>query len=612
MFSFKRPKVVNQLTTLINKNPEGVTIREVLANQDLSPSIRNEVPELLDFFCPPLPTPQSAERQASSTKEYALREERQKDLALLAFTSKLNRKGEAFADDECFRFNRNASNIISSPSKKFHDRLVYYYSDGNGKYTPSPFLYQLIKFAKSFKGKVSVHHQPVFYGHFHRIFEAIVRSTKGEFFEIIYKVEPSLNPFYKILVDRIYFTSIRQLYITCASEYPQQFAGSDSENSSSVYNELSKYGARESKKIKGKKDKVLKKIYMPEKEYNEYKDKADKDKTYSLLQFDQIGFVKNVQYLKKEEAEQKKDKKKVKIENQVDGSGNIKRKKSRIDFYQNVVASLLAIRDILNDSIEVPQHLRNDDMITNILIIGKNLPESSFAVSLAYSLVLKIATSDHKSLEDYREILNKYKPNYDVDLPKLRARIEKPIHEDNQNECSGEHLIYQMPLYFLGLPKGFQDLFFSETKYSDQYDNQFVFSIKSVLTKSEQITFFERDNNDFLKCLCKALPDPPKLNLADYKSNDDSIDPELGPVQLDENNNAPHPKRELLRGHLWDIAKYIDDEKRFKKDKLKFKSGGEWDQLHKKVVEYYKRVYAYTKEPTDEEEEEEDNPDPSE
>lgn len=610
MFSFKRPKVVNQLTTLINKNPE-VTIKEVLANQDLSPSIRNEVPELLDFFCPPLPTPQSAERQASSAKEYELREERQKDLALLAFTSKLNREGQTFEDDKCFRFNRNASNILSSPSRKFHDRLVYYYSDGKGNYTPSPFLHQLIKFAKSFNGKVSVHHQPVFYGHFHRIFEAIVRSTKGEFFETIYKVEPNLNPFYKILVDRIYFTSIRQLYITCASEYPQQFAGSDKEKSC-VYNELSKYGAEESKKIKGKKGKVLKKIYMQENEYNEYKRKADKDKTYRLLQYDQVGFVKNVEYLKEDEAQKKSEKIKEKVGDQVGGSGNIKRKKSRMDFYQNVVASLLAIRDILNDSIEVPQHLRNDEMITNILTIGKNLPESSFAVSLAYSLVLKIATSDNKSLNDYREILdhNDFKPKYE-NLSKLRARIEKPIHEDNQNECSGEHLIYQMPLYFLSLPKGFQDLFFSETKYSDQYDNQFVFSIKSVLTKDEQIQFFERDNNYFLKCLCKALPDPPKLNLADYKSNDDSIDPELGSIELDDNNNVQRPNRELLRGHLWDIAKYIDDEKRFKKDKLKFKLEGEWEQLHNKVVEYYNRVYAYTKEPV-EEEEEEDNPDPSE
>lgn len=600
MFTFKRPKVVNQLTTLINKNPEGTTVKEVLENQDLSQSIRNEVPELLDFFCPPLPNPPSVERPMSSAEANKLKEKRQKDLALLAFTSKLNRKGDEYDND--FRYNRNASNIISSPSKKFHDRLVYYYSDGKGKYIFSPFLEELIKFARSLNpdSNHKVHHQMAFYGHFHRIFEAIIRSTKGQFFETIYKIAPDLNPFYKVILRQIHIISIRQLYITSSSEYPQQFSGTNNEKPSIVFIELSKFGAEESEKIKGKrsKGKTVKKVHIKQELFDDYNKKKSENKNYKIVKIDQYGQVKRIEYKEKSENYAKNHK-------STEANQNKKRKKkTRNDHYQNSVASLLAIRDILNDSTDAFQNLRNNDIIENILKIGKNSPETSFTVSLAYNLILKISTNDKKSINDFRKILDKFPPDLNQ-FPKLKARVEKLEFENEVEESSGEHLIYQMPLYFLSLPKTFQDLFFSKKKYSGIFDDQFIFSIKSVLTKKEQIDFFMKDNNYFLKGLCKTLPEPPKLDLTNFDRNDQTIDPELPSIEIVDEKVAEDslPKqRGPLYGHLWDIARYIDDEKRFKIEEIPFKSDPEWKKLHEKVVEYYLRVFAYVKEPVEEEE----------
>lgn len=608
MFAFKRPKVVNQLTQLINKDPNGTKVKDVLSNNDLSPSIRNEVPELLDFFCPPQASPPNIEKPENMRESNKLQEDRQTELSLLAFTSKLNREGEEYAEDKYFRFNRNASNIISSPSKKFHDRLVYYYSDGNGKYTPSPFLEQLIKFARSMRPENNVHHQAVFYGHFHRIFEALVRSSKGQFFDAIYKLAPDLNPFYTILLNRIDLTSIRQLYITCTSEFPQQFAGSDCKNQdpSVVFIELSKFGANESLLIRGKRGKTLRKVHVKKDKVKEFNSEKSKNKDFNIVQSDDVGYKKRIlNYMSKEDAAKQTNAKKITRDSQ-SISGKTKMKKSRYYHFQLVISSLIAIRDIMNDSTEVVRYFRNNEVIENLLKIGKNAPESSFIVSLSYNLILRIATSDRKNLNEFKNILNQKEFLPDMSkLPDLKRRIET-IQTDSQCECSGEHLIYQMPLYFLDLSEDFHNLFFTEKKYSDKFDEQFVYSIKHVLSKQEQIDYFTRNDNKFLRNLCKVLPEPPKLDLANYSNNDTSVDPELPPIQVHDNKVEDDflPKsREPLQSFLWDVAKYIDDEKRFKEDEIKFKSSDEWTQLHDKVTKYYERVYAFVSEPVDEEEE---------
>ena len=61
MLKFHRRKIVNKLTQLINNNPE-TKVKDVLSCEDLSLSIRQNVPELLDFFSPPLPSPPNIER----------------------------------------------------------------------------------------------------------------------------------------------------------------------------------------------------------------------------------------------------------------------------------------------------------------------------------------------------------------------------------------------------------------------------------------------------------------------------------------------------------------------------------------------------------------------
>ena len=610
MFAFKRPKVINKLTQLINGNPN-VSVKEVLANEDLSPSIRNEVPELLDFFCPPLPTPPSPERQPSTDENITKVEGRQRILSKLAFTSELNKKEEDFKESEnlakYLRFNRNASNILSSPSKKFHDRLVYYYVQANGKKTPSPFLEELIKFANSMAKNPNRHHNPVFYGHFHRIFEAVIRSSKGQFFETLYTLEPSFKPFYNILLNKLNLTSIRQLYVTCASEFPHQFAGlTQDQDPNVVFVELSNFGKKNSEKIHGKKIKRIHKIHMKEAEYNDFLDKKKADKKYTVKKLDHVGREQIILDISNKNSFNKKHSK-VDDTQALECSGKKRSKRSRADHFHLVVATLLAIRDIMNDSTEVAHYFRVKEVISNLLIIGRNLPELSFALSLAYSLILKIALDDNQRLSDFEDLLieayEKDRPN-DKDIETLKNRIEKAEElASNIPDYACDHQIYQIPLYFRKLPDSLHELFFSKQKYSDRFDEQYIFSIKRVLSKEEQIQFFTQQDNKFLKGLCNALPEAPKIDLTAYNANA-TAQYELPSIM---DSKEPPCRREPLRGHLWDIAKYINDEKHFTNDEIPFKKGKEWQGLQDKVNQYFKNVYAYVSEPTDEENDDIDN-----
>ena len=112
MFSFRKTKkIVNHLTEFINEDPENATVIEVLSNCDLCPSIEKEVPELLDFFCPPMPpSPNSIERTLNPS--YQLIKERQKELSILA----LFPQDRYHEYDRYDTINKNAASIISSPA----------------------------------------------------------------------------------------------------------------------------------------------------------------------------------------------------------------------------------------------------------------------------------------------------------------------------------------------------------------------------------------------------------------------------------------------------------------------------------------------------------------
>ncbi|OHT02130.1 hypothetical protein TRFO_30891 [Tritrichomonas foetus] len=243
MFNWKRAKIVNELTRLINDN-ENATVREVLSSADLSPSIRNEVPELLDFFSPNSPDDPAEVREKA--------EKHLEELSELALSRSLNKEGRQYADDKMMRYNRNASNVLSSPSKKLHNRIIY---------PNSPFILKMRKFVQELNVK---HHNEAFYGHFHRIFEACMRTTQGEF---ISNFDGFPDPLYVTFSKFISYSSIRQLYSMLANEFISQFAGKN--DPQDVFDQILIFAKKNSERLKPGKIKKIKTVQVNKNEYLE-------------------------------------------------------------------------------------------------------------------------------------------------------------------------------------------------------------------------------------------------------------------------------------------------------------------------------------------------------
>lgn len=325
-------------------------------------------------------------------------------------------------------YNRNAANLLASYSIKFNKRLLYYYSDGKGNYSPSPFLTQLIRAARSMK-KAPRFGQKVFLGHFQRIFYNCARSLRENFFDTFYKLAPDLCPFYSVLIPNINIICIKELFTALSSDYPKEF--SNSNDPSIIFKELAKFGATKSAQI------------QPNQDY-----------------LSSISIVKN---------------------------------------FSQVFASVQIIHDVIEDYYENTSYVRNNEVIESLLIIGKNVPESSFIVPFCYKLIFQIATFENASLSDFDEIFNRVEFFPEISrFYDIKKRIEN-YKISNEIQFTGQRLICQIPIFFSKLPNEIYDLFFIKDKYEDSFDEQFVYTIKNVLSKKEKLNFSQKITIDIYK-----------------------------------------------------------------------------------------------------------------
>lgn len=163
----------NRLTRLLESEPN-VPLKTVLVNPDLSVSLRNESQLLMNYFLP-----ESGDRKV-------LRE-----LIDWALTNKRNENKDDFI------YNRNAANVLTCVSKKFHNAL---YKDGT-----------LLKELKSFINNSHYNESPSLSGQFSAIFLQHTRQTNFIFF----KENPD---FYLKILDHIHLLSYQRILIDTLSE----------------------------------------------------------------------------------------------------------------------------------------------------------------------------------------------------------------------------------------------------------------------------------------------------------------------------------------------------------------------------------------------------------
>ncbi|OHT16130.1 hypothetical protein TRFO_13458 [Tritrichomonas foetus] len=170
---FKKAKIANSLTRQLTENPD-LPIKEVLENPDLLQSIRNEAQELLDYF--------------------TQKEEHLKELFDLALSDRLN--------DESidFRYNRNASNVLSSVAKTFQKAVE----------SSQIAINALNDFIKDENKKYN--RNPVYSGHFQRIIQSHLFATFGKFIDLI----PDLKNF---LIKNVDILGYKQLLVSLLVDF---------------------------------------------------------------------------------------------------------------------------------------------------------------------------------------------------------------------------------------------------------------------------------------------------------------------------------------------------------------------------------------------------------
>lgn len=173
MFKKDKGKEKNRLTKLLESNPNA-PLKTVLVNPDLAISLRNEVPALFDYFLP-----ENKDRTVL------------KELIAWALTDLNNQ------DEKDFIYNRNATNVLTCVSRKFHKAL---YEDGtlDG---------QLAKFIDNTRYNES----PSFSGQYSSILLQHSRQTDFQFF----KDKPN---FYKKILEHIQLLSYQRTLIEIISD----------------------------------------------------------------------------------------------------------------------------------------------------------------------------------------------------------------------------------------------------------------------------------------------------------------------------------------------------------------------------------------------------------
>lgn len=632
MFAFRRKSVVNTLTTLINSKKEAVTVREVLGNAELSTSIRNELPELLNFFSfppgdtvqgnscltintPPLPSIQPANSLQSPSEEanqipstelprspaptvsvFSMSHKRilsnQKELSTLAFSNFLNKRDEDYLNEDHYRFNRNAANILSSPSAKFHSRLITITP------TVSPFMKELLRFIHSLQKK---HHpSPQFYGHFARIFESMMRTTKGNLLHQLYTLDPSISPFYKILLDHIPILSIRQLYAMLANDHSALIAGDEDETE--VFNQLAILASDMSSKIKGKKYRRITKRYVTREEF---------DKLRSQFGVEQCG-TDSLGYRYRRKYIERPDSSDVHVVNttnytivEQDGHEFKKKKVHRIDYLQKTSYLITTIKTIISDKPEQISFFQNKIVIEKLMEVGQNLNESSSLLDTTYKLVLLILTKN--TAADEIDIINDYRDIFDQERFSPSQKDFEDLFSRQDGDYKGIRLCLKMPFYFVQFFGPFVDYFFQIEKSFDEYDRLFIQSFNK-LSDSQIIELINQYKDKFIQALCNILPEPPKdvkmVQVLRRKRMVKVVEP-MTKEEEDFMNSQANQKHKPLSGFIWKFAKYITSKNIFSSE---IRDTQEWKDLKDKVSQYYLIVNKFQRNEYDQSsEEDEDN-----
>lgn len=162
----------NDLAKELKENPN-LPIEKILSNSELMISIRNELPELISYF----------ENDGGVHLQ---------ELFDIALTNKLN------TNKIDFRYNRNASNILSCPSRIFQKNAV------NNPIT--------IKSLNNFMKNSNFFRDTSFSGHFQRIIQSFQYFTNGSFIEQF----SGLSDF---LLHNIDLLSYRQLLVCLITDF---------------------------------------------------------------------------------------------------------------------------------------------------------------------------------------------------------------------------------------------------------------------------------------------------------------------------------------------------------------------------------------------------------
>jgi hypothetical protein len=188
---FARRPVVNKLTVLFGQKGSPSVI-DVLSNDDLSKSVTNEVPELIDFICPD-PKDKSPPH-LQELLDWALTEK--------YFSTQ----------DRPFRFSQNAANIVSEPCSALQKRLQ---NDELGYHEVlDTLLHEFLIRDRPPSGR--------FLGHFSTIFMCVNRATQGGLLSRMRNREPRFDDLIIRQVDQVAMMPLISYFF---SDCPDDFAG---------------------------------------------------------------------------------------------------------------------------------------------------------------------------------------------------------------------------------------------------------------------------------------------------------------------------------------------------------------------------------------------------
>ncbi|OHT05667.1 hypothetical protein TRFO_05788 [Tritrichomonas foetus] len=191
----------NNLTNLLETNP---SVETVLFHDLLSTTVRNEALKFLNFFF----VPEEMVKDEPNLPNL----DRLIDLALNPLAEVQNPPD---TDNKIKQINRNASNVLASPGKKFRDLSV---RDKKKR---------VFRKLRGFIFDDNINKDIMFAGHFQRIFENFLRAYDQEFLpksqENGYDDDFTLEKLVDFLIDNIEITPYKELLSHLVSEFSKSF-----------------------------------------------------------------------------------------------------------------------------------------------------------------------------------------------------------------------------------------------------------------------------------------------------------------------------------------------------------------------------------------------------